>query len=115
MMKLYESSGKTKRLKIYQMIPKMIAAPLLYLTCSNYWAVYKFGLLSFPLLKGMFWNFWLAFSLMIDKNLKNNANTVIDKFYLMGDGQRVKMVKIDGVATSNPISCLKPLTAEMHQ
>ena len=78
MMKLYESSGKTKRLKIYQMIPKMLAPPLLFLTCSNYWAAYKFGLLSFSLLKGVFWNWWLVFGWMIDKNLKNNANTVID-------------------------------------
>ena len=35
--------------------------------------------------------------------------------FLVGGGETVKMVKIDGSAVLNPILCLKPLTAEMHQ
>ena len=78
-------------------MPKLLAAPLLYLTLSNYFAVYKLGFSIFPMVKGAFWNLCFLFSGMVQRNLKNNANTVIDQLYLMGDGLTVKMVKIDGV------------------
>ena len=49
------------------------------------------------------------------RNIKHNANIVLDSLYLQGDGQNIRILKCDGTSVSHPISCLRPVDAEEHE
>ena len=112
LMKIYECSGKSKKLKVYKWVPTIFFPPLLYLTFGNYYALYKLGFSFFGLFKSLGWTTLLLTTMSINGNLQYNSKTLLDTLSLHRDGSHVKTVMINGKVQKHPISCMKPVNPD---
>jgi hypothetical protein len=96
LMKIYECSGKSKKLKMYQHIPGLLFLPLFYFTFGNYWALFKVGVSITGIIKSLGFTFMTLFTISIRGNLAYNSKTLLEIMYLHRDGMHVKTVMING-------------------
>ena len=109
---LYECSGKSKKLKVYQWVPTITCVPLLYFTFGNYFALYKAGFAFSTLFKSIGWSWLTLLNEGFRTNLKVNAKNLVESIHLCKDGMHIRVQQINGDKIKHPISTLKPVNAD---
>ena len=111
-MSLYECSGQSKKLKVYQWVPTVVMTPLVYLTFSNFYSLYSLGFGMWTLSKGILSTLGIAVCTGINGNLKYNSKTLCEQLWLCSDGMHIRVKQINGLKRRHPIHSLKPVTPE---
>lgn len=102
---IFQSRAELKRLKYMTYVPWPLIAYTAYSLGYNIFVAHK-------VLKSLMWAGAFAGSIVFHNNVKSNAQTIIDKIYLLESGDKVEIVSQYGESKGYSIKFLRPPNQE---